>query len=59
MIYVRMVSVDDNKSVSDQLKGYLRGQWVYIRGMRARIVNHIGNQVVLWMNNDKMIAVFR
>lgn len=59
MLYVQMVAVRDNASVASQLNGYLRGQWVYINGMRARIVNHVGNQVVLWMNNDKMVAVFR
>jgi len=58
MRYVSMVGVYDDVSASAQLKGYLRGQWVYIRGMRARIVNFVNGRVVLWMKNDKMIAVF-
>lgn len=56
--FVKTVGVRDDRSIADQLRGYLRGQWVMVRGMRARIVNVVGSTVVLWMKDDKMMAVF-
>lgn len=57
-LFVRTVYVNSNTSVAAALAGYLRGQWVNVNGMKARIVNHTRNRVVLWMQDDKMIAVF-
>ena len=57
-LFVTTVYVDDNASIAAQLSCYLRGQWVMIRGMRAWIVQIVNGRAVLWMNKDKMIAVF-
>lgn len=57
--YVKTVGVQSDRSIASQLAGYLKGQWVYVNGMMARIVNHTGSQVVLWMKGDKMLAVFK
>ncbi len=56
--YVRKVylSHPENRYAS-ALAGYLRGQWVNINGMTGRIVNHIGDRVVI-MLSDGMFAVY-
>lgn len=59
-VFVKTVYVNRDKSasVAKALKGYLRGQWVEVDGLRARVVNHTGKNVVLWMMADKMVAVW-
>lgn len=57
-LFVTTVYVDDNAPIAAQLSSYLRGQWLMIRGMKARIVQIVNGRAVLWMNKDKMIAVF-
>lgn len=59
-LYVQTVYVSNNRgdSIADQLRGYLRGQWVRVNGMTARIVNIVNGHAVLWMQRDKMIAVW-
>lgn len=56
--FVKTIGVDTSKSVARQLFGFLRGQYVYVNGMMARVVNHTGNRVVLWLLRDKNFAVF-
>lgn len=58
-LYVSTVYVDRNKSVAAQVRNYLRGQWVKINGMLARVVNVVDGQAVLWMQRDGMLAVWR
>ena len=57
-LFVATVIVDRHTTTAMQLKDYLRGQWVMVRGMMARIVNIVNGVAVLWMKKDKMIAVF-
>lgn len=57
--YVSTVYVSNNKSVTMQLRDYLRGQWVNINGMKARIVNVTKKQTVLYMLKDDMLAVWQ
>jgi hypothetical protein len=59
MLFVPKVYVrDDNNRFADALRGYLRGQWVNVNGMTGRIVNHVGNAVVIVLR-DGMLAVYR
>lgn len=58
-LYVPTIYLDRNKSIASQLRGYLRGQWVKINGMLARVVNVTNGNAVLWMKNDNMVAVWR
>lgn len=58
-LYVPTIYLDRNKSIAKQLRGYLRGQWVKINGMVARVVNVTDGNAVLWMKNDNMVAVWR
>lgn len=51
------VASPDNRFAAS-LRGYLRGQWVNVNGMTGRIVNHIGDRVVI-MLCDGMFAVYR
>ena len=53
-LFVKTVIVDAHSSVASQLRGYLRGQWVMVRGMMARIVNIVNGKVVLWMKKDNI-----
>jgi hypothetical protein len=57
-LFVKTVIVDNHSSIVSQLSKYLRGQWVMVRGMMARIVNVVNGRAVLWMLKDKMVAVF-
>lgn len=57
-LYVSTVYVDRNRSVASQVNGYLRGQWVKINGMLARVVNVANGKAVLWMQRDNMFAVW-
>jgi len=57
-LFVNKVAVSSNESIANQLRGYLRGQWVLINGMTARVANHTGSFVALWMQEDKMLAVW-
>mgnify|MGYP003688760477 CR=1 FL=1 len=58
-LFVKTVVLDSNKSVFQQTKNLLRGQWVFINGMMARVANNAGGVAVLMMHRDKMLAVFR
>lgn len=58
-LYVPTVYIDRNRPVTDQVRGYLRGQWVKVNGMLARVVNVTNNQAVLWMQQDNMFAVWK
>lgn len=58
LAFVKTVIVDSNAPVASSLSGYLRGQWVFVNGMMARIVNHTGSRVVLWIPKEKDFAVF-
>lgn len=51
------VASPDNR-FANQLRGYLRGQWVNVNGMTGRIVNHTVDRVVI-MLVDGMFAVYR
>lgn len=57
-LFVKTVVVSSARSLVAQLKGLLRGQWVLVNGMKARVVNFACGRVVLWMQKDKMCAVF-
>lgn len=59
-LFVKTVYItnDNGNSVYAQLTGYLRGQWVNVNGMRARIVNFVNGRAVLWMQSDNMVAVW-
>jgi hypothetical protein len=57
--FTKTVAVSSNGSVAKQLNGLLRGQWVLINGMMARIVNVTDNAAVLWMHADKMPSIWR
>lgn len=57
-LFVKTVWVKSDMSVARQLRGLLKGQWVNVNGMMARVVNNVGNAVVLWMKSDAMVAVF-
>lgn len=57
-LYVNKIALNSNKPLMGQLRGFLRGQWVLINGMTARIVNVTEKNVVLWMHADKMMAVW-
>lgn len=57
-LFVSTVYVDRNRSVASQVNGYLRGQWVKINGMLARVVNVANGKAVLWMQRDGMFAVW-
>lgn len=56
--FVKAVAVNSNQSVAAQLSRYIKGQWVIINGMMARIVQVVNGRAVLWMKSDKMVAVF-
>lgn len=58
-LFVQTVVLDSNKSVFNQTNKLLRGQWVFINGMLARVANTAGSVAVLMMQKDKMLAVFR
>lgn len=60
MLYFPKVYVRDTDAnrFADALRGYLRGQWVNVNGMTGRIVNHVGDRVVI-MLVDGMFAVYR
>lgn len=61
-LYVKRVVVDSNKSVWQQLKGALRGQHVFINGMKARVANIVNGVVVLATvnhNGDLCLAQYR
>lgn len=58
-LFVPTVFLDRNRSIADQVRNALRGQWVKINGMMARVVNVTGDTAVLWMQNDKMFAIWR
>lgn len=59
-LFVKTVYVNNDRgaSIYAQLTGYLRGQWVNVNGMLARIVNFVNGKAVLWMKKDDMIAVW-
>ena len=58
-LFVQTVYLDRNQSIANQVRGYLRGQWVKINGMLARVVNVTDGQAVLYMQRDSMFAVWR
>lgn len=58
-LFVATIVLNSNRMIADQLRGVLRGQWVLINGMMARIVNVTNTNVALWMHRDAMVAVFR
>lgn len=58
-LYVQTVFLDRNRSIAAQVRGFLRGQWVKINGMLARVVNVANGNAVLWMQRDGMFAVWR
>jgi len=58
-LFIQTVWVDRNKTVHSQTKNLLRGQWVRVNGMQARVLNILNNRAVLWMQKDKMVAVFQ
>lgn len=51
-LYVKRVVVDSNKSVWQQLKGAMRGQHVFVNGMKARVANMVNGVAVLAMKNE-------
>lgn len=57
-LYVPMLAVSANAPLMNQVRGYLRGQWILINGMKARLVNVTEKNVVLWMKQDNMMAVW-
>lgn len=57
-LYVPTIYLDGNVSVAKQTKNLLRGQWVRINDMLARVVNVTEKNAVLWMQSDKMVAVW-
>lgn len=57
-LYVATVYLDRNRSIANQVDGYLRGQWVKLNGMLARVVNVVNGKAVLWMQRDGMFAVW-
>lgn len=58
-LFVHTVYVKRELSMVDQLRGLLRGNWVRVNGMKARLVSVNDKNVVLWMKSDQMLAVFR
>lgn len=58
-LFVPTIYLDRNVSIVKQLAGHIRGQWVKINGMLARIVNVTKDHVVLWMKSDNMVAVWK
>jgi hypothetical protein len=57
-LYVKTVYIDRNRPIASQVENYLRGQWVKINGMLARVVNVANGKAVLWMQRDNMFAVW-
>lgn len=43
----KKIVVDVNRSVKAQIGAVQRGQWVWISGMNARILNVVGNLVIV------------
>ncbi len=58
-LFIKTVYLNSNKSIFNQTRNLLRGQWVFINGMMARVVNNAGGVAVLMMQRDKMVAVFK
>jgi hypothetical protein len=47
------IVVDTNRSVKAQVGRVQRGQWVWINGMNARVLNMIGNFITLFVFDRK------
>lgn len=43
----RKIVVDVNRKVKDQIGRVQRGQWIWINGMNARILNMVGALVIV------------